>query len=81
VFRFQCGESGNVEDNPSAVLRPEKVGYCNDLDANAARAPQFGDAPSIFPASAALIRRNCLECAAILSDWLINDMVAVGAYI
>jgi len=62
-------------------LRPKKVGHCNDLDEIAARAPQFGGAPSIFSAGAALIRRNCLECAAILSDWLINDMVAVGAYI
>jgi hypothetical protein len=51
------------------------------LDAIAARAPQFGGVLSIFPASAALIRRNCLECAAILSDCLINDMVAAGAYI
>jgi hypothetical protein len=30
---------------------------------------------------AVLIRRNCLECAVILSDWLINDMVAAGTYI
>ena len=69
------------EDNSSAALRLKKVGYCNDLDAIAARAPQFGGVLSIFPASTALIRRNCLECAVILSDWLINDMVAAGAYI
>src|SRR5262249_12808892 len=34
-----------------------------------------------LPTSARLIRRNCLECAVILGDWLINDMVAAGAYI
>jgi len=62
-------------------LRLKKVGHCNDLAEIAARAPQFGVVVLNLAASTALIRRNCLECAVILSDWLINDMVAVGAYI
>jgi len=28
-----------------------------------------------------IIARKCLECAAIMGDWHINDMVAAGAYI
>jgi len=81
MVRFQRGESGNSEDNSSATLRLKKVGHCNDLDGIAAATPQLLDNLLIFPAGAALIRRNCLECAAILSDWLINGMVAAGAYI
>jgi hypothetical protein len=49
TFRFLCGESGNPEDNPSAVLRLKKVGHCNDLDEIAARAPQLAGNPSFFP--------------------------------
>ena len=78
---FQCGESGDSENNSSATLRLKKVGHCNDLGGIAAATPQLRGNASILPAGAALIRRNCLECAAILSDWLINDMVAAGAYI
>ena len=71
---FQCGESGSPKDNSSDPLRPKKVGGCNDLAQIAALAPQFPDA-------ATDIAGKCLECAAILSDWLINDMVAAAAYI